>query len=278
MKELPIASSDELVVPEQHGGVLILTLNRPALRNAINVAMIEALSLQLERAEKRPEVRCIVLTGSGSAFCSGGDVRSMGANTRTRTTPDATTQARAKETLREAQRRTALRLYQSSKPTLASLPGAAVGAGLSWALACDLRIMSETASLATGFAKLGLSGDHGGLFFLNRLVGRAKTLELFLLSRKLPAKEALALGLTNWVCPPTDLFRETIALATQLAEGAPLAHRFIKENLTLAEQTENAEAYMDKEAERQIAAMQTEDFREAVLAFSEKRAPRFSGK
>lgn len=278
MKELPIASNDEIVVPELRGGVLILTLNRPAVRNAINVAMIEALSLQLERAENCSEVRCIVLTGSGNAFCSGGDVRSMAANTRTRTPPDATAQVRAKETLREAQRRTALRLYQFTKPTLASLPGPAVGAGLSWALACDLRIMSETASLETGFAKLGLSGDHGGLFFLNRLVGRAKTLELFLLSKKLPAREAMELGLTNWVCPPTDLFRTTIAIATQISEGAPLAHRFIKENLMVAEQLENADAYMDKEAERQISAMQTEDFREAVLAFSEKRAPRFSGK
>jgi 2-(1,2-epoxy-1,2-dihydrophenyl)acetyl-CoA isomerase len=271
----PAESPQDPLLSRLDESVLVLTLNRPSVRNAINLAMVEALARELEQAESNPEVRCVVLTGSGNAFCSGGDLRSMGGAAAAGKVPDASS---AIETLRRTQRATALRLHRSSKPTLAALPGAAVGAGFSWALACDLRIMADTATLQTGFARLALAGDHGGLYFLNRLVGPAKAVELYLLSPTIGAGEALALGLVNWTCPAAELSTRAMDIARELADGPPLAQRFIKENLAAAHTAPDVAAYLDEEAARQIAAMQTEDFGEAIHARQQQRTPRFSGK
>ncbi|MFM7067603.1 MAG: enoyl-CoA hydratase-related protein [Gammaproteobacteria bacterium] len=271
-------SSTNPVVSRLHGQVLVLTLDRPTVRNAINLEMVTELSHQLNLAESNPAVRCVILTGNNGAFCSGGDLGSMGKNSNNHALPDPVTTLRSVEELRKTQRATALRLHQFPKPTLAALPGAAVGAGFSWALACDLRVMSDTAFLATGFSNMALSGDHGGLFFLTRLVGSAKALELYLLSPRVTAPEALALGLTNWVCSASDLPTTALNIARQLATGAPMAQRFIKQNLALAQVAHDAGTYMDEEAHRQVATLQTDDFREAIQAFKQQRSPNFTGR
>jgi 2-(1,2-epoxy-1,2-dihydrophenyl)acetyl-CoA isomerase len=157
-------------------GILTLTLNRPQARNAMSRAMNEALQQQLAQAELDSEVKCIVLTGAGNAFCAGGDVKGMAAAGDG--TVGAMTIDQAIHRQRLNQRATAGRLFKMPKPTIAALPGPAAGAGLSLALACDLRVMASTAIMTTAFARVGFSGDYGGTYFLTQLVGSAKAREL----------------------------------------------------------------------------------------------------
>jgi 2-(1,2-epoxy-1,2-dihydrophenyl)acetyl-CoA isomerase len=257
-------------------GVLTLTLNRPEARNAMSAQMTEALATQLHLAERNSEVRCIVLTGAGKGFCAGGDVKGMAA-AGDGTVGDQTIDA-AIHRQRLNQRATSGRLYTMPKPTLAALPGAAAGAGLALALACDMRIMSEAAILTTAFAKVGFSGDYGGTFFLTQLVGTAKARELYYLSERVSAEEALRLGLTNWVCPPGDLTAETKAIAQRLARGPGVAYRYMKENLNRAISSGDLYDCMDLEATHHVHCGQTEDHRNATKAFVEKRPPLFQGR
>ncbi|MGC6500960.1 MAG: enoyl-CoA hydratase [Henriciella sp.] len=257
-------------------GVLTLTLNRPEARNAMSAQMTEALATQLHLAERNSEVRCIVLTGAGKGFCAGGDVKGMAA-AGDGTVGDQTIDA-AIHRQRLNQRATSGRLYTMPKPTLAALPGAAAGAGLALALACDMRIMSEAAILTTAFAKVGFSGDYGGTFFLTQLVGTAKARELYYLSERVSAEEALRLGLTNWVCPPEDLTAEAKAIAQRLAQGPSVAYRYMKENLNRAISSGDLNDCMDLEATHHVHCGQTEDHRNATKAFVEKRPPLFQGR
>jgi len=257
-------------------GVLTLTLNRPEARNAMSAQMTEALATQLHLAERNSEVRCIVLTGAGKGFCAGGDVKGMAA-AGDGTVGDQTIDA-AIHRQRLNQRATSGRLYTMPKPTLAALPGAAAGAGLALALACDMRIMSEAAILTTAFAKVGFSGDYGGTFFLTQLVGTAKARELYYLSERVSAEEALRLGLTNWVCPPEDLTAEAKAIAQRLAQGPGVAYRYMKENLNRAISSGDLNDCMDLEATHHVHCGQTEDHRNATKAFVEKRPPLFQGR
>jgi 2-(1,2-epoxy-1,2-dihydrophenyl)acetyl-CoA isomerase len=256
-------------------GVLTLTLNRPEARNAMTGAMTDALARQLATAEFDTRVKCIVLTGAGKGFCAGGDVKGM-AERGDGTVGDNTIDG-AIHRQRENQRATAGKLFKMPKPTLAALPGAAAGAGLSIALACDLRIMSTTSFLTTAFARVGFSGDYGGTYFLTQLVGSAKARELFYLSGRVGAEEALRLGLTNWVCEPDDLATRTREIASQLAKGPTVAFRYMKENLNRAMHGD-VDDCMDLEATHHIHCGQTEDHREATKAFVEKREPVFKGR
>ena len=163
------------------------------------------------------------------------------------------------------------------KPTVAALPGAAAGAGLSYALACDLRVMSSSAIMTTAFAKVGFSGDYGGSYFMTQLLGSAKARELYYLSERITAEEALKLGLTNWVCDPEELMGKTMEIATQLASGPSVAYRYMKENLNRAMNGEIDDC-LDLEATHHIHCGQTEDHRNATKAFVEKRTPVFIGK
>ena len=180
-------------------GVLTLTLNRPEARNAMSGAMTAALAQQLAAAELDPTVKCVVLTGAGRASARAATSRAWrpAATARWATTPSTAAIHRQ----RVNQRATAGRLFKMPKPTMAALPGAAAGAGLCLALACDLRIMASDAILTTAFARVGFSGDYGGTYFLTQLVGSAKARELYYLSGRVTAEEALRLGLANWVCP-----------------------------------------------------------------------------
>jgi 2-(1,2-epoxy-1,2-dihydrophenyl)acetyl-CoA isomerase len=255
-------------------GVLTLTLNRPDARNAMSEAMNRALALQLAQAELDPLVKCVVLTGAGKGFCAGGDVKGM-ANRNT--AGQTLTIDEAIHRQRVNQRATSGKLFKMPKPTLASLPGAAAGAGLSLALACDLRIMARSAVMTTAFARVGFAGDYGGTYFMTQLVGTAKARQLYYLSERISADEALALGLCNWVCEPEDLVARTEEIARRLAAGPTVAYRYMKENLNRALAGE-VDDCLDLEATHHVHCGATEDHREAAKAFVEKREPVFQGR
>jgi 2-(1,2-epoxy-1,2-dihydrophenyl)acetyl-CoA isomerase len=257
------------------GGVLTLTLNRPEARNAMSGAMTAALAEQLAWAELATEVRCLVLTGAGQGFCAGGDVKGMasrGEGGGNEVTLDA-----AIHRQRVNQRATSGKLFKMPKPTIAALPGAAAGAGLALALACDLRVMSRTAIMTTAFARVGFSGDYGGTYFLTQLVGSAKARELYYLSERVSAEEALRLGLANWVVEPDELQAKAREVAARLAAGPTIALRYMNENLNRAMAGE-VDDCLDLEATHHVHCGQTADHREAAKAFVEKREPVFSGR
>ncbi len=272
-KQIDTGTQDLLASLE--AGVLTLTLNRPEARNAMSREMNAALASQLASAELDPAVKCIVLTGAGKGFCAGGDVKGMAA--RGDGTVGDNTIDGAIHKQRLAQRATAGKLFKMPKPTLASLPGAAAGAGLSLALACDLRVMASSAIMTTAFAKVGFSGDYGGTYFMTQLVGAAKARELYFLSDRVSAEEALRLGLSNWVCPPEDLAAKTREIALRLANGPTIAYRYMKENLNRA-MAGDVDDCLDLEATHHVHCGQSEDHREATKAFVEKREPVFKGR
>ena len=263
------------LLASKENGVGILTMNRPEARNAMSGEMNAAMQDMLAQFETDTEVRCVVLTGAGKGFCAGGDVKGMAASGDG--TVGTNTIDSAIHRQRVHQRATSGKLFKMPKPTLASLPGAAAGAGLSYALACDLRIMASNALLTTAFARVGFSGDYGGSYFMTQLIGSAKARELYYLSERVSAEEALNLGLTNWVCEPEELEEKTLEIALRLANGPSVAYRYMKENLNRAMSGE-VDDCLDLEATHHIHCGQTEDHRTAVKAFVEKKEPVFKGK
>ncbi len=270
-----IDTGTEDLLADLDAGVLTLTLNRPQARNAMSGAMNHALGEQLAWAELAPEVRVVVLTGAGQGFCAGGDVKGM--NSRNEGAGEGPGIDEAIHRQRVGQRATAGKLFKMPKPTIAVLPGAAAGAGLSLALACDLRIMATTAIMTTAFAKVGFSGDYGGTYFLTQLVGSAKARELYYFSDRVTANEALMLGLTNWVVEPADLQAKTREIATRLAAGPTIAFRYMKENLNRA-MSGDVNDCLDLEATHHVHCGQTADHKEAAAAFVAKRQPVFVGR
>jgi 2-(1,2-epoxy-1,2-dihydrophenyl)acetyl-CoA isomerase len=260
-------------------GVAVLTMNRPERRNALSAAMLTAMSQVLAACETDPAVACIVLTGAGGAFCAGGDVKGMadgtGGGSTAATGADLDSRIHAQ---RVSQRATAGRLYKMPKPTIASIPGAAAGAGLSLALACDLRIAAEGAVMTTAFAKVGFSGDYGGTYFLSQLVGSAKARELYYLSDRIDMKEAHRLGLVNWVVPADQLEAKTREVALRLAKGPRVAYRYMKENINREVSGADVDDCLDLEATHHVHTGFTEDHKEAAKAFVEKREPAFKGR
>jgi 2-(1,2-epoxy-1,2-dihydrophenyl)acetyl-CoA isomerase len=260
--------------------VAILTMNRPERRNAFSNAMLRGLATALRDAEHAADVGCVVLTGAGGAFCAGGDVKAMAEGSG----PGGGEAAgggrgvdAAIHEQRMIQRETSGRIYQMPKPVIASLPGAAAGAGFALALSCDLRIASESAVLLTAFARVGFSGDWGGSYFLTQLVGSAKARELYFLSERLDAKQAERVGLVNQVVPAGDLEERTLELASCLAHGPTVAFRYMKENLNRAVGGDVMEC-LDLEATHHVHTGFTRDHREATRAFVEKREPVFEGR
>ena len=257
-------------------GVAYLVMNRPERRNALSDEMLRGMAEALREAETASDVRCVVLTGAGRAFCAGGDVKGMAARAGGGSAGPTLDERIHRQRL--SQRETAGRIYRMPKPVIAALPGAAAGAGLSLALACDLRIAAESAVITTAFAKVGFSGDYGGSYFLSHLLGAAKARELYYLSDRLDAKQAERLGLVNRVVPDAALESETRALAARIASGATVAFRYMKENLNRAQEGASAEECLDLEATHHVHTGLTEDHREAAQAFVEKRAPVFKGR
>jgi len=263
---------DEVLLESLDDGLLTLTLNRPERRNALNPELGLRLVEAATRAATDPDVRAVLIKGAGGTFCVGGDVKAMAAGGAGRNE----TLDRRFELLRQRMEVSRL-LHEMRKPTLAMIAGSAAGAGLSIALACDLRIAGKSAKLTTAFAKVGLSGDYGGTYFLTRLVGSAKARELYLTSPILTADDALRLGLVNRVVPDEELEGAARELATSLAHGPSIALGYIKQNLNMAERS-TIEAVLDTEAMNHIRCTQTEDHHEAATAFVEKRKAAFRGR
>jgi 2-(1,2-epoxy-1,2-dihydrophenyl)acetyl-CoA isomerase len=255
---------------------MTITLNRPERRNAMSSAMLKGLVASLADAETASDVGAVLLTGAGGAFCAGGDVKGMAEAGGEG--GDSALQYDARVHLqRRDQRDTAGKLYELPKPTIAVLPGPAAGAGLSIALSCDLRYASPNAIMTTAFARVGFSGDYGGTYFMSRLVGSAKARELYFLSEKIDMQEAERLGLVNGIFAEESLQDEATSIARRLAQGPTVAYRYMKENLNRAVNGEMGEC-LDMEAAHHIHCGQTQDHKEAVKAFVDKREPKFSGR
>lgn len=268
----PVDTGTDQLLCQVDGHVATLTFNRPEKRNALGDIVTPALREMLLVLEADPEVRVVVLTGAGKAFCAGGDVKGMGGGL-----PDDRSLDDKIRALQHRQQTLTQRLFEMPKPTIAALPGAAAGAGMSIALACDLRIGAAGAFFAPGFGAIGLSGDYGGSWQLTQIVGPAKAKEIYFTGRRVHADEALALGLLNEVVPDATLQARTAELAAQIAGGPPLAIRYMKQNINRAMQAD-FKTCLDWEADRLVRVAQTEDHKEAVRAFIEKRTPEFRGK
>ena len=275
--------SEDVLVERRDDGIAKITLNRPDSHNAMGGQLMPMLAQALAEASTDRKVRCVVLTGAGRAFCAGGDVKGMaaGRDAISDNGADARSSAaaafqRGVEELRRSQRDTSYMLHMMPKPTIAMVNGHAVGAGLSLALACDIRIASEQAKLGTVFRNVGFSGDFGGSYFLQRLVGIGKARELYFTGEILTADAAGNMGMVNRVVPHDRLEPETMALAGQLASGPTLAYARMKENLNRGEFCDLG-TLLDQEALNMRLSGMTNDHREAAKAFVEKRQPTFSG-
>ena len=259
--------STETVLQNLEQGLLTITMNRPERRNALNPDMTLGLVAAAKRAAEDPEVRAVLLKGAGGTFCVGGDVKSM-----------AEGRAPVSFEGRQVNLRRAMEvsriLHEMSKPVVAQLDGAAAGAGLSIALACDFRVASASVKITTAFAKVGLSGDFGGTYFLTQMLGSAKARELYLLSPVLTAQEALGLGMVTRVVPDAEVEAAARELAMSLAQGPTITLGYIKRNINNAERLP-LETCFDAEAFHHSRAGETADHKEAAKAFVEKRKPAF---
>ena len=257
--------------------VAIITLNRPKKKNALSDHLTPALRQTLLDLETKREVGCILITGSGDAFCAGGDIGGMGGNAskdeEVSERPTAEERVRA---LIHKQETLTLRLADHAKPTIAALPGVAAGAGLCIALACDIRVACRSAFVTTAYRNIGFSGDYGGSWLLTQLVGPSKAKELFFTGRRVQSDEALALGIFNNVFEDATFENEALAMAKQIASGPPIAIAFMKEHINKAV-TGDLRSNLAMEADRLIRCAATSDHKEAVKAFMEKRAPVFTG-
>jgi len=254
-------------------GVALITLNRPEARNAMSDKLTPALRTQIKERSDDPDVGVLLITGAGTAFCSGGDVKGMGGR-------GPRGQMSFEERLGDLRWRQAAltgALVATRKPTIAALPGAAAGAGLAIALACDIRIAAQSAFVSTGYARVGLSGDYGIAWLLTRAVGSARARELMFTAERVDAERCERIGLVNRIVADDKLQEEAFALAKSLAEGPRVALRNMKDNLDDALHVDYPTA-LYREAERLVQASRTDDHKEAVRAFMEKRKPVFVGR
>jgi 2-(1,2-epoxy-1,2-dihydrophenyl)acetyl-CoA isomerase len=251
--------------------VATLTFNRPARLNALSEEMITLSIAAVERYAADPEVGCIVVTGAERGFCAGGDVTAMNAS------PGSTLTFEQRLDRQRASQRLSSLLYSIPKVTIAAINGAAAGAGLGIALACDLRIASDKAKITTAFVKVGLGGDFGITWPLARLLGEAKAKELLFLSDVLSAERALEVGLVNRVEPHEKFASAVRDIALGIANGPQVSYRYMKENVRLAS-GQDYQSLLDREAWTHLRCAETEDHREGARAFVEKRAPRFNGR
>jgi 2-(1,2-epoxy-1,2-dihydrophenyl)acetyl-CoA isomerase len=250
-----------------NNGVLTITLNRPEVYNALNEQMKKELNDALRAVEKDSNARCVVIRGAGDkAFCSGQDLKEHAGSKRS-----------LKDSLEQHYNPMIRRIRTMEKPVIAMINGVAAGAGCSLALSCDMRIMADTAKLVTVFSKIALVPDSGMHWMLPRLVGFARAFEYASLSDDIPAHEAERVGLVNKVVPAAELEKTTMQLAARLAEGPTKTFGLIKRTLNKAAAAD-LDTILDYEAYIQQIASESEDHKEGVKAFLEKRKPNFQGK
>jgi len=276
IQEGPLETGTDELLARLEDGLAIVTLNRPERRNALSDTLSPAMRRLFARLHESEGVRALLLTGAGTAFCAGGDVKGMGGRAKRREDAPTTLEGMIADQTERQQALTGA-LYALPFPTLAALPGPAAGAGLLIALACDLRIAAASAFVTTGFANVGLSGDYGASFFLTQLVGTAKARELFYSAERISAETCEQLGIVNRVVPDEDLQDEALRWARRLAAGPTVAYRQMKANLDRALRTDLS-ACLAAEAEGTLRSALTEDHNEAVAAFVEKRKPAFKGR
>jgi 2-(1,2-epoxy-1,2-dihydrophenyl)acetyl-CoA isomerase len=251
-------------------GIATLTLNRPERLNALGDTLREDLYDALTRAATDTGVRVLVITGAGRGFCSGGDVKAMSERN------EAGQALFANERISPLRDRIILAMRDCAKPVIAAINGAAAGAGMNLALACDLRIASTAAKFSQAFVKRGLAPDWGGTWFLPRITGAAKACELIFTGETIAADEALRLGIVNAVVAPEALMNEADRLARKIADGPPVAIQLAKRAI-YHNQDVDLRAGLEFETFAQGLCRETEDAKEGVRAFVEKRAPVFRG-
>ncbi|MHB8108554.1 MAG: enoyl-CoA hydratase/isomerase family protein [Syntrophorhabdaceae bacterium] len=253
----------------RQGKIASLTINRPGSRNAFSPEMIRLWREYLEEAKSDDAVSVVVVTGAGDTFCSGGDIRDM-AEGKLKSWD-------MKRFLWEGVHRVILTLEDLDKPVIAAINGAAMGAGLDMAIMCDIRVCSDKAKLGESYIQMGLCPGDGGAWFLPKLIGVSKALELFLTADILSAGEALDLGIVNHVVPHERLMEETMKLAGKIADKPPLAVRMMKRAIYQGT-TSTLRAHLDYISSQLSLLSETEDHIEAANAFLEKRKPVFKGK
>lgn len=276
-------SDAQLIVTTLENGIFTLKINRPESMNAINQTTGNRIREALKLAARDPEVRVVIFTGEGRGFCAGGDLRNLGVAdpqdplaVKYGNDPRWNDHEMRHALLLDAAQSFDL-LRTMPKPTIAMVNGAAIGAGFSVALACDFRIGSDAAYFNSGYAGMGLSGDIGMAYHLINVVGPTRAREILFFPRKIAAQEALGMGLLNRVVAADKLREETLAFAGELAAGPTLTYGHLKENITAAMEL-NARQYFDLEARNFMRCFQTDDHKEAVAAFKEKRKPVFRGR
>ncbi|UWU88572.1 enoyl-CoA hydratase-related protein [Bradyrhizobium yuanmingense] len=272
-QRLQIDTGTGELLAEIRDQVAVITLNRPEVRNALSSRLSGALGKLIKRCDEDSQIRAILITGAGAAFCAGGDVNGMNQSSAA---AELTFDQRVSD-LQFNQRAVWGALVGARKPTVAAIPGAAAGAGLALALACDIRVAAQSAILITAYARVGLSGDCGIAWLLTRLVGFSRARELMFLSERVDARRAESLGLINQSVPDAELQERAFALAATLARGPTFAFSCMKSNLDHALNAEFLES-MDFEAESLIRTELSLDHKEGVRAFAEKRNPVFHGR
>lgn len=262
-----VASPGTDLEVEDHGAVRLIRLARPAAKNALTLETVDALRDAFARAAQAPEARAVVLSGTPGAFCSGADLRWL--------TRELEAGANLAPGLERFQALT-LGVVELEKPVVAAVTGPAVGFGADLALACDFRVLAESAYLQEKFVGIGLMPDGGGSYFLTRLLGPARALELLMLGSRIDAAQAVSLGLATSMTADADTERAALSLASSLASGPPLALARIKSSVH-ASSTELRAALL-REREGQLELLASDDVKEGIRAFLERRSPVFRGR
>lgn len=268
----------EVLFEKRDDGVALITLNRPDRLNAMGGELVPLLGDHLADCARDDEVRCVALTGAGRGFCSGGDVK--GFAERARSDGEPASFPKRLETgvrgLSRSEERTSLCLHTMPKPTVALVNGPAAGAGLSLALACDMRFCSQSAVFVPAFPQVAFSGDFGGSWLLQRLIGYGRAIELYMTGEKVDAGRALELGIANHVVSDEELMDEGLAFCARLAAGPTAAYGRMKENFSFGASSTFAEALRQEALNMTLSGM-SRDHREGALAFVERRRPAFKG-